>query len=91
MVKASHLFISQKPPLAVPERKPAAHVLGADVSSVLYDDVLLDAADQAPELLLYQLCRNHLRARGRRHEILFLNTKRPVITFRLLYESVLLT
>lgn len=57
---SSHLLVSQEPPLAVLDRKPTAHLLGADVSSVLNDDVLLDAADQAPELLLYQLCRNHL-------------------------------
>ncbi len=86
MQQPSHLLISQEPPFTVPDRKPAAHLLGADVGSVLHDDVLLDAADQTPELFFHQLCGDHLGARGRNNEIPkpYFNSEKPESnTFRL--------
>lgn len=58
--KWSCLLISDEPTFAIPDRKPTAHFLGADVGAILHDDVLLDAADQPPKLLLHQLCGDHL-------------------------------
>lgn len=58
--KWSYLLVPDEPTFAIPDRKPTAYILGADVGAVLNDDVLLDAADQPPELLLHQLCGDHL-------------------------------
>lgn len=47
--------------MAVPHRETTPKLLGGDVCSVLDSDILLDGADQAPELLLHKLSGNHLK------------------------------
>lgn len=64
-VRVCHLFVSKQPPPAVSYWEAAAHILGADISSVLNNHVLLDRAHHTPELLLHQLCGHHLRAEVR--------------------------
>lgn len=63
-LKRSYLLIPDEPTFAISDRKPTAHFFGADVGAVLHNDVLLDAADQPPELLLHQLCGDHLKYRA---------------------------
>lgn len=47
--------------LAILHRKTTPKLFRGDICSILYSDILLNSADKTPELLLYQLCGNHLK------------------------------
>lgn len=48
---------------STPDGEAAPKLLGGNVCAVLHSDVLLNGADQSPELLLHQLCGHHLTNR----------------------------
>lgn len=55
-----YLIVGGDSHLAVLHGEAAPKLLGGDVCAVLHRDVLLDGADETPELLLHQLSGNHL-------------------------------
>lgn len=48
-----YLILRRDFKMAVTQRETTPKLLGGDVCAVLHSDVLLDGADQTPELLLH--------------------------------------
>lgn len=57
-----HLLLWHQLSSAILHWEPTPKVLGGDIGPVLHNNILLYAAHQAPEFLLYQLSGNHLKA-----------------------------
>lgn len=65
-----YLILRRDFKMAVTQRETTPKLLGGDVCSVLHRDIVLNGADETPELLLHELSGNHLKHPRRGHGVI---------------------